>query len=277
MQRTELYKAIIGTTQTNYYLKRFASFDERGGAFYPSWNWAAFLSFLFCPCAPLWALYRGMYAVFFLFLFAIAIVIGASVPDTPHPDMGPAMGLGLFVVLLAASWIGFATYANALYYKHAQRRIRKAPATQKEHDDVRSHLVAERRGDAWNLVILALVCLVPTLFMVQAKNDYNIRYQVSLAASLADSARIAVDDAYEQGLSLGTIPVHVEPVDSKHVAYHVTSITTADSGTVTIQLNDHSHLGDTKNGIITYTAMAEGDHLEWTLTCNFAARWCPRK
>lgn len=35
---TELYGAAVGDKGAEYYRKRFASFDERGGGFYPSWN-----------------------------------------------------------------------------------------------------------------------------------------------------------------------------------------------------------------------------------------------
>ncbi len=110
-----------------------------------------------------------------------------------------------------------------------------------------------------------------------AMNDMRIRSRLSQATFLADPARAAVDDAYEQGLNLATIPAQGDPVDSKRVAYHVTSITTADSGTVTIELNDHSHLGGAKNGIITYAPTVEDDQLKWTVRCSFRLMWCPKK
>ena len=61
-QGSELYTALIGKKRLDYYLKRFESFDDRGGGLIPSWNWAAFFF------TWLWVLYRKMYAAFFVVL-----------------------------------------------------------------------------------------------------------------------------------------------------------------------------------------------------------------
>lgn len=115
---TELYEASIGEKNTSYYLTKFAQFDRQGPGLKPSWNWAAFF------LAPVWALYRGMFGWFFVFLgiYVVANLIGK--PNTP---------LLLELAFLAAG-AAFGIYANSIYHHHIKKEIVSAQSTVRAHN-----------------------------------------------------------------------------------------------------------------------------------------------
>ncbi len=274
--RAELYRAFIGKRRTEYYLRRFASFDEQGGGFYPSWNWAAFL---FLPLSPLWALYRGMHGVFWLWVFgmlfgipAVLLALLGLLPD----EIAAAM----FTVALFVGWIGFAMYANALYYKHAQRRIRKAQARQEEHDDVLSYLESKGGTHAWIPVTLVLVFGAPYLLVMQASQDYHTRARVSVATDMATQAKTVIETAYKHGYRLGDLPsqenLGMDP-PARYRGKYARSVSVDKNGVITVRLTDDSRLRDARNGTVRITPKVEDDHLVWTLKCSFHPKWCPKR
>lgn len=107
---TELLKAAIGEKNQAYYLHKFEQFDEDGDGLHASWNWAAFFF------TGLWALYRKMYAWFFVILAFAIIVNMAEKINTPS----------WVVLLLYLPFLGFAVYGNSLYYRKVKAQIANA-------------------------------------------------------------------------------------------------------------------------------------------------------
>ena len=128
LHRSELYRAFIGEGRTDYYLKRFAAFDEQGGGFYRSWHWGAFF------VGPLWAVFRKMHSVYWL--FGLIALFGT---------VTLRFSAAHYFLLLSLTWIALTLYANALYYRHAKRMISRAEAKGLAGQDLLSHL--ESAGD----------------------------------------------------------------------------------------------------------------------------------
>lgn len=135
-QGSELYAALIGEKNRDYYLKRFESFDDRGGGIIPSWNWAAFIF------TGLWLLYRKMYAVFFAVLgisFISGFIIGILPLDSP-----------LNVIIFNVLWyFGFGIYGNFLYYGHSIRKIATAHATRFDEEKILSYIQSNGGVHVW--------------------------------------------------------------------------------------------------------------------------------
>ena len=163
-QSSELYTALIGKKRLDYYLKRFESFDDRGGGFIPSWNCAALFF------TGLWALYRKMYAVFFVVLgipFILAI-IGATLIG-----VGPALRNLIQVVLM----IGFGIYGNALYYRHTKRKIAKARTTLPDAEKILSYIQFKGGVHVWVIWVFLLIPIgggILAAIAIPAYMDYAI-------------------------------------------------------------------------------------------------------
>jgi hypothetical protein len=274
-QRTEFYRAFIGKRWTDYYLKRFALFDERGGSFYLSWNWAAFLFFFLFSFAPLWALHRGMYAVFFLCLLGMSLIQSATVTV-----LLPHIGGIAFAVIFPFSWVCFGLYANALYYKYVQRKIRNVLTKSKGHAEAVSYLASEGGTDTWGCVIIVVVLALPGFLFVQARHDYTVRSRISEATRMATPARVAVETVFKRGYSLDRLRSHASLGLGRPTSYsskYVQSVTVGTKGMVTVTLADEPRLAGARNGTVSYVPIGQGNRLEWDVMCSFAARLCPRK
>lgn len=110
---TELYEASIGEKNTSYYLTKFAQFDRQGPGLKASWNWAAFF------LAPIWALYRKMYGLFFA-------LWGAATVTAIIEKLNAPLILNLAVF---AAWVAFGFYANSIYHHHLKKKIAVAQST----------------------------------------------------------------------------------------------------------------------------------------------------
>lgn len=96
-------EALIGERHTEYYLKRFALFDRRGGRYFPAWNWAAFLFM------GVWALYRRMNGNFWKFV----LIFG------PASFLEEILGEeGIFIVMWLATAIFYGLAGDYHYYRH---------------------------------------------------------------------------------------------------------------------------------------------------------------
>ena len=186
-QRLEMYEALVGRRNLDYYLQVFKDFDERGGGLIPSWNWAAFLF-----SVP-WALYRKIYPVFFaviggVVLWAVLVV---------HLGVSPLINNLFYVV----SWAAFGLYGNALYYRHVTRKIESARA--EDGDSARQLLEVGFKGGV-QLWVIPVFVLGPFLagfaagIFIPAYQDNAIRAQVSLGLNRASEVTMAVETEYER-------------------------------------------------------------------------------
>jgi hypothetical protein len=99
-------EALIGERHTEYYLKKFALFDQRGGRYFPTWSWPAFLFM------GVWALYRRMNRNFWKF----ALFFG------PASFLEEILGEeGVFILMWIATAIFYALTGDYYYYRHVRR------------------------------------------------------------------------------------------------------------------------------------------------------------
>jgi len=128
----ELYEALIGHKNTDFYMVYFQRAEERG--YTPmSWNWPAFLA------GQIWLIYRRNYlwaARYFGITFLISIV-SVYIFGGAEAENSRAV---LFTSILLFQNVYFPLHANGIYYRWAKREVEKAKALfpnqlekQKEH------------------------------------------------------------------------------------------------------------------------------------------------
>lgn len=152
------YEAIIGRRNKDYYLNHFTAFDAAGRAGL-SWNWSAFF------LGSAWFSYRKMdIAALPLFILTIAFYVAViiAVPfDGDSLSISPcvwpvAFGILLFIVVPAC--------ANAFYYWHCRRRIKKTRARPPDQSSQFAAL-ADQGGTS---IFEFLVAIVFAAFLIAA-------------------------------------------------------------------------------------------------------------
>jgi hypothetical protein len=125
---------------------------------------------------------------------------------------------------------------------------------------------------------LASALLVPIWWVL---GDLEIKGRVGEATSLGWTAKDAVDNAYQKGISLGRLPDHQGlglAAAASYTAYYVQSVSVDKKGIITVRMKDTPKLGDARNGIVRYTPTVEDDRLVWAAPeCSFGRRLCPKK
>jgi type IV pilus assembly protein PilA len=251
-QGSALYAALIGEKRRDYYLKRFESFDDRGGGFIPSWNWAAFIF------SGLWPLYRKMYAVFFV-IFGISIV-GEIIYATE-----PA-GAPLFYLIFLVLWFGIGIYGNALYYRHTKRKIAEARTTQPDAEKLLSYMQSKGGVHVWIIWVFLSIPIVGILAAIgiPAYQDYTIRAQVSEGLNLSGAARDAVTDRFE---ATGELAANNEiaglPSADRLVGKYTSSVA-IDAGNVVITYGNDAHALIASQTILLTPEIQPNNLLSWT-------------
>ncbi len=242
-----LYAALI-REKINYYLKRFESFDDRGGGFIPSWNWAAFIF------GGLWALYRKMYAVFF-------VVLGISIIDATEPLGSPPYNL-VYLVL----WFGFGIYGNALYYRHTTRKIAKARTTLPDAEKLLSDMQSKGGVHVWVIWVFLLIPIAGILaaIVIPAYQDVTIRAQVSEGLNLSGGAKAAVTEFFEDR---GTMPADNETAGlelANRLSGKYVSSVAVYSGSVVISYGNEAHALIVGQTIVLTPEIRPNNRLNWT-------------
>ena len=163
------YRAFLGPESRDYYLSRFARFDERGRVG-PSWHWPAFFFTFF------WMIYRKLWLPAFAY-----IAISGPIAITARLCAGNYQ-TAVDVLINTSFFVVPALFANALYYRYCRRKIEQ---TKLLYDDAQALLEElERRGGPlgrltmifvvvpltmllWGVCILSLAA-----FLVQGVNDH---------------------------------------------------------------------------------------------------------
>jgi cell division septation protein DedD len=117
---TELYKAVIGPKNQDYYLSRFAKFDAAGKTS-ASWHWPAFFSTLN------WLIYRKMWGVA-LWFASLSITVALAVFGIGKLTLNYASSTEAVLILLflLGTFVLPGLYANAAYYRFCEKKITKA-------------------------------------------------------------------------------------------------------------------------------------------------------
>lgn len=193
----ELYKAIIGPKNQDYYLSQFSRFDSNGKV-NASWHWPAFFVTFY------WFLYRKMWlnALIYFFLpylvmipFGIAGVVAGNSADTVI-----SIGYALFLI---AIFLLPPMYANALYYKHCKKRITEASVSSQDLQRRLGELSG--KGGTSNVVLIFVLIFVFIAFIgilaaiaLPAYQDYTTRARMAGAVALGSNAAHSVANYYYQ-------------------------------------------------------------------------------
>lgn len=261
LHRSELYRAFIGEGRTDYYLKRFAAFDEQGGGFYRSWNWAAFF------VGPLWAVFRKMHSVYWLFgLIAVFGVVMLRF-SAAH-----------YFLLLGLTWLVLTLYANALYYRHAKRMISRAQAKGLAGQDLLSQLESEGDVDYGNSAAGVLLIAGITVSVVIVLGVISHRAETAAMYGLVDegieSANLVKTASAKFASTTGRWPrsnadIGV-PLRLASYPRHVDRIEVHESGVVMITFSDATGNADCKrcaaieNQTITLAPQVQDGVVLWT-------------
>lgn len=114
----EVYKAVIGPKNQDFYLLHFRRFDSAREAG-STWHWPA----LFFPI--LWSLYRKMWgsALIYYVLYFIAFQIAKESANISE------IGSLFYVIYLLCLFFIPPVFANALYYNHCKKKIAKVQSS----------------------------------------------------------------------------------------------------------------------------------------------------
>ena len=193
----DYYEAAVGHRNTEYYVSRFKRFDEQGMK--ASWNWPSFFVSFY------WLLYRKMWGWAFLyFLLPLLLIFGFVLLSGVWED---ALLL-YYPTYIAATFLLFPMYANAIYYKHAKGKISKAQASSDNKEKQLRRVAAEGgTGGAVIIVVLILgiVSLVGILaaIAIPAYQDYTLRAYVTEGLTSAQAYKMEVE---EYGATYGRWP-----------------------------------------------------------------------
>jgi len=141
------------------------------------------------------------------------------------------------------------------------------------------------------MIVVAIIGILAAI-AVPAYQDYTIKAKVSEGASMASSARTAIDVAFSEGFTLGTMPAQPQlgiAAAASFVSKYVSSVATAASGNVTVTMQGATSTvtgtpltgfpAAVQGGTITYTPRVEvvgGSNLTWDVTCSWGIKYCPR-
>lgn len=193
----EFYKAILGPKNQDYYLRQFAKFDSAGkpGA---SWHWPAFFVTFY------WFLYRKMWmpALLYFFLPYLLMVVLGIAGALAGEAAAPVMGLG-YLLYVAAIFFVLPAYANALYYRHCNKKIAEVRAS--AHEEQRQLGELSGKGGTSNVVLIfvfifAFVAVIGILaaIAIPAYQEYVTRARMAEAVSIGKNASERVADYYYQ-------------------------------------------------------------------------------
>jgi hypothetical protein len=144
----DLYRAVIGDTNQEFYLSYFKRADARGYA--PiSWHWPIFVIGLF------WLLYRKQYR-FALIVFGapyLAAMI-ATLIDSVLPGAGQPL---LVLAVIGFGFVWLPLHANGIYYRWTRAEIERAQVAFPGQRDAQLRYLEARGGVNAQLPYLVLI------------------------------------------------------------------------------------------------------------------------
>lgn len=198
----DFYQAFIGEKNQQYYLQKFQQFDREGKTS-ASWHWPAFFVTLY------WLMYRKMWVHALLYFLSpyIALIAGAIIAAVVGKILGDDAGIVListmYVLFYAGVFIIPPLYANAWYYKHAQKKIAET-AMYDNNPQKRLGILAGRGGTSGVFLVVFFVFFfiaiigILAAIAIPAYQDYVHRSQNQQAISVGKQASEAVLKYYQQ-------------------------------------------------------------------------------
>ena len=261
----EAWAAVIGDSNTHYYMTRFdgLAHGEGGG-----WHWPGFLVTWY------WMLYRKMWIPALVYFFApyfVAIVLGAA--SAASPVLGGLLSLAWIVAWL----IGPGMLANKWYFNHCKGKIRAVRSRGGSKEQMLARLEANGGTSNILVIILAVFGIIAVLGILAAValpayQTYGMKAKVSEAVLVGSDVAQAVGRQYEQ---TGALPTDVDRLVSE-APHHSRFVTGVDldstSGTVTVKVD----AGARRQGSIQFVPSADNNrHFTWTCTTEDLKQFVP--
>ncbi len=174
----ENFRAILGPNNQEYYLQRFEEYEANGKTTI-GWHWPAFFITFY------WLLYRKMWLaalLYFILPYVCTSLLGL-VSSLLGASGAPMMGIGYLVYILAILLLP-PMFANTLYYRHCQSKIRKAEALHSERQRQLGYLSA--KGGTSNVMLFVVLIFgfiavigILAAIAIPAYHDYTLRSKMS--------------------------------------------------------------------------------------------------
>lgn len=133
------------------------------------------------------------------------------------------------------------------------------------------------------MIVVAIIGILAAV-AVPAYQDYTVKAKVSEAASISGAVKTGIEVAYSEGSSLGTIPgyttLNLEQPTNYNGKY-VSSVEYDANGVITVTLRSRTDIGlpspDVTGKTVTYTPVATGGNLKWTVGGSVPAKYRPKQ
>jgi Tfp pilus assembly protein PilE len=260
----EAWGAVIGHSNTSYYLTRFERLARGDSA---AWHWPAMLVTWY------WLLYRKMWLgalIYFVAPWLVLRVITAALPSAAVP-LAFAWWLGQLIVP--------AMMANGWYYRQCVKKIRDVRARGGSKEQMVARL--EAAGGTSSIVviivaILAIVAVVGVLAAVAlpAYQTYTVKAKVSEAVLVGADVARAVGRQYEQ---TGVLPVagdvdRMVSTASPHSRFVRGVAIDAATGVLTVSIEVPPNI---QGSILMVPNADSARHLSWACTTEDLKRYVP--
>lgn len=256
----ELYEAVVGPRNRDYYLRRFERFEQGGSRL--SWHWPAFLVTFF------WLLYRKMWlaAVLFFFLPSILFIPFTMMAEAIAPG---SEGAASFAYL---AWFGVyfflpAMFANSLYFSHCRSKIDQVAAATTSRERQLGELSAKGGTSNVALIVFGLMAFVMMLGIVAAiaipaYQAYTIKAKLAQAQGIGKIAAESVAGYYYQN---NKIPANLGVTSfSAPLPPSVTGVSVSpDDGTVSVKVQVGHPEVDGRSVLLVPT-LDKDKKIEWT-------------
>ena len=174
----ENFRAILGPNNQDYYLQRFEEYEANGKTTI-GWHWPAFFITFY------WLLYRKMWLaalLYFILPYVCTSLLGL-VSSMLGASGAPMMGIGYLAYILAILLLP-PMFANGLYYRHCQSKIRQA---EQLHDDRERQLgYLSAKGGTSSIILFVVLIFgfiavigILAAIAIPAYHDYTLRSKMS--------------------------------------------------------------------------------------------------
>jgi len=132
------------------------------------------------------------------------------------------------------------------------------------------------------MIVVAIIGILAAV-AVPAYQDYTVKSKVSESASLASATRTAIDVAYSEGYTLGSMPsrttLGLPSSSSSYAGKYVSYVAYNSNGVITVGIrsSEKSLPTDVAGKTVVYSPdAASGANLKWLVTGNINKKYLPK-
>ena len=248
---SEAWAAIVGDTNTQYYLTRFERLASGASG---GWHWPAFFISLY------WMLYRKMWlpALSYFVLCWVSVKVLKGMEATA-PGTAAVLNLALFVALLVVP----AMQANGWYYRRCEKKISDVRAQGGTKDQMLARLQAAGGTSLVLLIFLAVVVIgILAAVALPAYQTYTVKAKVTEAMLVGGDVAAAVGRQYEQ---TGQLPGQTD-VDNfvLQATHHSKYVTGVDLDSASATLTVHVSVSSIEGSYQLVPTADNNHHLRWS-------------